>query len=46
MAFPAAMRMRLGACGLVAKVMVAAAQEREDIAPAHWEAASHARCGV
>ena len=26
------------AYGLVAKVMVAAAEEREDIAPAYWEA--------
>jgi hypothetical protein len=28
------------AYGLVAKVMVAAAEEREDIAPAYWEAGS------
>ena len=34
------------AYGLVAKVMVAAAEEREDIAPAYREAASHATCEV
>jgi hypothetical protein len=34
------------AYGLVAKVMVAAAEEREDIAPADWEAGSHATCEV
>jgi hypothetical protein len=32
------------AYGLVAKVMVAAAEERVDIAPAYWEAGSHATC--
>ncbi|HKX15713.1 MAG TPA: hypothetical protein VJN19_11005 [Propionibacteriaceae bacterium] len=32
--------------GVVAKVMVAAAEEREDIAPAYWEAGSHATCEV
>lgn len=30
------------AYGLVAKVMVAAAEEREDSAPGYWEAGSHA----
>jgi hypothetical protein len=34
------------AYGLVAKVMVAAAEEREDLAPAYWEAGSHATCEV
>ena len=34
------------AYGLVAKVMVAAAEEREDIAPAYWEAGSRATCEV
>ena len=34
------------AYGLVAKVMVAAAEECEDIAPAYWEAGSHATCEV
>ncbi len=34
------------ACGLVAKVMVAVAEEREDIAPAYWEAGSHATCEI
>jgi hypothetical protein len=32
--------------GLVTKVMVAAAEEREDIAPAYWEAGSRATCEV
>lgn len=34
------------AYGLVAKVMVAAGEEREDIAPACREAVSHATCEV
>ena len=33
------------AYGLAAKVMVAATEEREDIAPAHWEAGSHCPMG-
>jgi hypothetical protein len=33
------------AYGLAAKVMVAATDEREDIAPTHWEAGSHCPMG-
>jgi hypothetical protein len=32
--------------GLVAKVMVVAAEKREDIAPGYLEAGSHATCEV
>jgi hypothetical protein len=39
-------RTRAQAYGLLANVMVAAAEEREDIAPAYWEVSSHATCEV